>query len=263
MISRYDENCIQLTRKGAIAIVTLNKPERRNALDRRMRQEFFQTIHSLVADDLETRAIILTGKSGHFSAGADVSEMAKRPILATRQIVEETCAPVRDITGGAKPVIAAVEGIAFGMGLSLVVAADYVVGASNARYCAAFLRIGLIPDTGILWTLPRKIGMTKARELLSLAIEIDGNEAARIGLVDKVVEPGRALDAAITVAENLIKNPPLSMALTKAAHTFRTATVESTAGAEVDYVPMLARTNDFLEALSAGTEKREPLFKGS
>ncbi len=262
-MSRGDEGCIQLTRKGAIAVVTFNKPERRNALDRRMRQEFSQTIHNLVADDFETRAIILTGKSGHFSAGADVSEMAKRPILATRQIVEETCASVRDITGGAKPVIAAVEGIAFGMGLSLAVAADYVVGASNARYCAAFLRVGLIPDTGILWTLPRKIGMTKARELLSLATEVDGNEAARIGLVDKVVEPGRTLEAAIAVAEKLIGNPPLSMAFTKAAHTFRAATVESTVDAEVDYISMLAATNDFLEALSARVEKREPVFKGS
>lgn len=257
-----DEDCIQLTRKGAIAIITLNKPQRRNALDRRMRRQFSRTIHNLMTDELAARAIILTGNAGHFCAGADVSEMAKRSMLETRQIVEETCAPVRDIVGGAKPVIAAVEGIAFGMGLSLAVAADYLVSASNARFCAAFLRVGLIPDTGILWTLPRKIGMTKARELMSLAIEVDGKEAAQIGLVDKIAAPGQALDVAIAVAEKLIENPPMSMALTKAAHAFRTATIESTIDAELEYASMLARTHDHNEATNTHIEERKPAFKG-
>src|SRR5205085_1118669 len=107
---------------------------------------------------------------------------------------------IRDLLGGPKPAVAAVEGVAFGAGLSLAVACDYLVASGSARFCAAFLRVGLVPDTGIFWTLPKKIGMTHARAMLSLANEIDSAEALRIGLANQVVAPGAALTAAIAYA---------------------------------------------------------------
>lgn len=253
---------IQVTRDGAVAIVTIDNPERRNALGRQMRLALRDTVHRLLVADSESRAIVLTGAGGQFCAGADISEMTQRTIPQSREILDESCMVVRDMTGGPKPVVAAVEGVAFGAGLSLAVATDYVVAASSARFCAAFIRVGLIPDTGILWTLPKKIGMTKAREMLSLAAEIDGVEAGRIGLVNKVVEPGQALAAAIDVAQGLAHNPPLGMALLKSALTFGADTMDAAIRTEIDYQPILRQSQDHLEAANAFIEKRSPVFTG-
>jgi enoyl-CoA hydratase/carnithine racemase len=158
--------------------------------------------------------------------------------------------------------VAAVEGVAFGAGLSLAVATDYVVAASNARFCAAFLRVGLIPDTGILWTLPEKIGMARAREMLSLATEIDGFRAGEMGLANEVVEPGAALAAAIEVARGLAAHPPLGVALLKAALTDGATTMNAALRAEIDYQPVLRQSKDHQAACRAFFDKSTPAFTG-
>lgn len=252
---------IDVTREGPVAIVTLNNPHRRNAMGRHMRQLLRDTIHRLMIDDPDSRAIVLTGAGEHFCAGADISEMTKRTILQSREILAESCAVVRDLLAGPKPVVAAVEGVAFGAGLSLAVAADYVVAASTARFCAAFLRVGLIPDTGILWTLPKRIGMARAREMLSLATEIDGNQAVAIDLANEGVEPGAARARAIEVALSLAALPPLGVALLKESLTTAT-TMEGALRAEIDYQPILRRSNDHQAACKAFMEKTEPVFTG-
>lgn len=259
---KHADERIQVRRDGAVAIVTIANPERRNALGRQMRLALRETMHHLLVADPDSRAIVLTGAGGQFSAGADISEMTKRTVLQSREILNESCQVVRDMLGGPKPVISAVEGVAFGAGLSLAVATDYLVAASSARFCAAFLRIGLIPDTGILWTLPKKIGMSKARELLSLAHEIDGVEAGRIGLANLVVEPGQALGAAIAYAKQLAELPPLGMAFIKTALTFGSDDMEASLRAEIDFQPLLRQSHDHLEAANAFIEKRPPVFTG-
>ncbi len=174
----------------------------------------------------------------------------------------EGCEVVYKLVGGNKPVIAAVEGIAFGAGLSLACAADYIVASSEARFCGSFMRIGLIPDTGIMWTLAEKVGPARSRELLALAREVDAAEAARIGLVDQVVEPGRALEAAVEQGEKLARNPPLAMGFIKEALTYGRLTMESSLNTELIYQPMLRRSHDHLEAAQAFMEKRKPVFTG-
>ncbi|SOE65924.1 Enoyl-CoA hydratase [Burkholderia sp. D7] len=253
---------IRVTRDGPVAIVTLNNPGRRNAMGRQMRQLLRDTVHRLMVDDPESRAIVLTGAGEHFCAGADISEMTKRTILQSREILAESCVVVRDMLAGPKPVVAAVEGVAFGAGLSLAVAADYVVAASNARFCAAFLRVGLIPDTGILWTLPKKIGMSRAREMLSLAIEIDGVKAGAIGLVNELAGPGAALAAAIEVARGLADHPPLGIALLKAALTDGATTMDAALRTEIDYQPVLRQSKDHQAACRAFVDKSKPVFTG-
>ena len=253
---------IEVTRDGLVAIVTLNNPGRRNAMGRQMRQLLRDTMHRLLTADPESRAIVLTGAGEHFCAGADISEMTQRTILQSREILAESCVVVRDMLAGAKPVVAAVEGVAFGAGLSLAVATDYVVAASNARFCAAFLRVGLIPDTGILWTLPEKIGMAHAREMLSLATEIDGVRAGEIGLANEVVEPGAARAAAIEVARGLAAHPPLGVALLKAALTDGAATMDAALRAEIDYQPLLRQSKDHQAACQAFFDKSTPVFTG-
>lgn len=261
-MSEHSDERIQVTRDGDVAIVTINNPERRNAMGRQMRLALRDTIHRLMTADPESKAIVLTGAGSQFSAGADISEMTKRTVLQSREILDESCQVVRDMLGGPKPVVAAVEGVAFGAGLSLAVATDYLVAASTARFCAAFLRIGLIPDTGVLWTLPKKIGPSKARELLSLAREIDGVEAGRIGLANQVVEPGQALQAAIDYAKALALQPPLGMALIKSALTFSADDMDAALRAEIDFQPLLRQSSDHLEAANAFIEKRAPVFTG-
>ena len=256
------EQLIEVTREGPVAVVTLNNPARRNAMGRQMRQLLRDTMHRLMVDDPESKAIVLTGAGEHFCAGADISEMTKRTILQSREILAESCAVVREMLTGPKPVVAAVEGVAFGAGLSLAVATDYVVAASNARFCAAFLRVGLIPDTGILWTLPKRIGMARAREMLSLATEIDGHRAAAINLANEVVEPGAAREKAIEVALGLASMPPLGVALLKEALTNAATTMEGALRAEIDYQPILRRSKDHQAACKAFVEKTSPVFTG-
>lgn len=256
------EEPIQVTRVGAVAIVTINLPQRRNALGRAARLALRDTVHRLMVDDPDSRALVLTGAGNHFCAGADISEMTKRTILQSREILQESNEVIRDLCGGPKPVVAAVEGVAFGAGLSLAVACDYVVAASSARFCAAFLRVGLVPDTGIFWTLPRKIGMTHARALLSLANEIDGATALRIGLANQLAEPGAALAAAVAYAQKLATNPPLGMALIKSALSAGADSMDAALRTEIDYQPVLRQSHDHLEAAQAFIAKRDPVFTG-
>ena len=261
-MATMDQERIAVTRDGTVAVITIDYPERRNAMSRAMRKTLGDTLHQLMFADSQSRALVITGAGGQFSAGADISEMGKRTILQGREVIAEACEIVRDLVSGPKPVVAAVEGVAFGAGLSLAVAADFLVAASDARLCASFLRVGLSPDFGICWTLPTKIGMSKARELLSLATEIDGAEAGRIGLANQVVGHGGALGAAIEVARGWARNPPMSMAFIKAGLTFGADTLEASLRTEIDCQPILRQSRDHREAVRASVEKRGAVFIG-
>lgn len=256
------EDQIAVSRDAEVAILSINHPQCRNQLGRRTRQALNHVMHQVLTADANCRAIVLTGAGGNFCAGADLSEMTDRSVLQLREALEESCVVVRDMLSGCKPVVGAVEGLAFGSGLALAAACDYVFAASDARFCANFLRIGLLPDTGIVWTLQKKIGMTKARAMLSLATEIDGVEAGRIGLANKVVEPGRALAAAVQYARTLAKNPSLGMAFVKSALTYGTDTMDASLRTEIECQSVLRQSKDHLEATAAVIEGRVPTFVG-
>lgn len=256
------ESGIHTEHRGQVAVVTIDNTRRRNAMGRRMRQDFRDAIAGAMAAGDQCRAVVITGAGGHFSAGADISEMGKCTLTESRERMAEGCEVVRKLVGGNKPVIAAVEGVAFGAGFSLACAADYLVASSESRFCASFMRIGLIPDTGILWTLPQKVGPSRARELLALASEIDATEASRIGIVDQVVEPGQALEEAVVLGEKLARNPPLGMAFIKEALTCGKMTMEDSLNSELVYQPMLRMSHDHQEAAQAFIEKRRPVFTG-
>lgn len=250
---------ISLENRGNIAILTIDNQKRRNAISRKLRQELNHLLKTSMEND-EIRAIILTGAGEHFSAGADISEMRERSIPDYRELHVESNAPIRLMMAGRKPVIAAVEGVAFGGGLSLVCAADFIVASQSARFCAAFIKMGFIPDIGILFTLAQKVGRAKATELLSLATEFNAEVAAGIGLVSQVTEAGKALEAAMTIAESLSKNPPVSMALIKSALTSFNHSLNESLNIEIDYQSVLRATADHKEAVSAFMEKRAPKF---
>lgn len=253
---------IRLDRDGELAIVTLDGPKKRNALGREARGALLATVRRLMHEEPEVRALVLTGAAGHFCAGADVSQFTKSSIVRGRFNINESADTVRELLGGPKPTVAAVEGTAFGMGLSLALACDMVVAARTARLCPVFARIGLVPDTGIFWTLPNRVGMAKARRMLELAEEVGGEEAVHTGLANRLAESGAALESAKALARQLAALPPMAVALTKTALTFRSDSFDDALRAEVDYQPVLRQSEDHQEAARAFVEKRSPEFRG-
>lgn len=258
-------NLIEVEVSEYIAVVSINIPAKRNALSVPARARMLAVFQELV-DRNDVRAIVLTGKGGHFCAGADVSAMQNRPksILERRSALGVHAHPMlKLIYGGPKPVVAAVEGIAFGMGLSMAVACDYVVAAANARFCAAQLRLGLTPDVGMMWTLPQRIGQGRARELMLMAREIDGRKALDYGIANEVVEAGGALAKALEAARELAAMPPVSMALVRGAMATGCSSLEDTMNSEIQVQSVLQVTTDHAEAVKAFREKRKPVFVGS
>jgi enoyl-CoA hydratase/carnithine racemase len=198
---------------GAIAIVTINRPERRNALGSQLMRELGEALSGAEQNDA-VRAVVLTGAAPAFCAGSDLKELAGLSIADMCKHESETAAFARAIGYRAKPVIAAVEGYALGGGFILAASCDIVVSASTARWHLPEAPNGWLPPWGLAALLART-GPVRARRLTWGAAPIDGVEAARIGLVDDVVEPGAALEHAISVADGLAAVPREAIASTK------------------------------------------------
>jgi enoyl-CoA hydratase/carnithine racemase len=159
-------------------------------------------------------------------------------------------------------VIAAVEGGAFGVALSLVASTDYAISTTNARFQASQVRRGIIPDGGMFYTIAARCGLGRARELLVSGREFNGVEAERYGLVHELVEPGEVMEAAVKAAERYAELPPLSVAFTKSALAYNFQSLDAAIEAERHFQPIVHATKDHAEAVSAFLEKRKPEFIG-
>lgn len=253
-MSETEADRVLCSREGAIAILTLNEPKRMNVYSPQLRDQLLARLRELNDDD-SCRAIVLTGAGGNFSAGGDIASFNERDALAMRARMERTSMQlVRLLIAGRKPVITAVEGNCYGAGLSLVAGSDFAVAARDANLCCAFIRMGFIPDLGTLWSLPRRVGLGKAKELTALATVLDGAEAARIGLVDEVVAPGAALAAAKAAALRFAKASPPAMAMLKEAFS---QGLEDALRQEIAMQPMLAMSEEHEQAKRRFLEARE------
>jgi enoyl-CoA hydratase/carnithine racemase len=255
-----DDEILQVRYDGNIAIMTMNNPKRLNAFNMKMRQVMYARLLEIVENE-ECRAIVLTGAGGNLCAGGDISEMKRRKIIEGRLRFDLPTRIFKLLVTGPKPFIVAVEGNCMGAGVSFVAASDYAVSASDAKFGCAWIKVGLMPDVGGIWSIPRKIGHRKAMELCALGDTFDANEALRLQLVNKLCEPGRALEEAIEVARRFAKTPPVAMALLKAA--LANESLEQAINAEVDFQSVLMNTEDFSEAANAFMEKRKPNFTGN
>lgn len=251
-----------LEMQGPVAVIRLNYPAKRNAFCLQMRTQLLQRLTDL-NDDRDVRAIVLTGAGGHFCSGGDISEMEPRTLLQNRQRWEMITATIRKMALGPKPVVCAVEGTAMGAGLSMASLSDYLVTAANAKFGAAFVRVGLVPDMGGLWSLQHRVGRAKAREILGLGRVFDGSEALRIGLANEAVEPGNALERAIEVANEYAALPPVATALIKSALAQGTDTLDAAIRSEVEFQAVAMNSADHAEAVRAFMEKRPPKFSGA
>jgi enoyl-CoA hydratase/carnithine racemase len=199
--------------RGAIAIVTINRPERRNALGSQLMHDLGEALSRAEREDV-VRAVVLTGAPPAFCAGSDLKELAGLSIAEMCRHESETATFARAIGYRAKPVIAAVEGYALGGGFILAASCDIVVSAKNTRWHLPEAPNGWLPPWGLM-ALMTRVGPVRARRLTWGAAPIDGVEAARIGLVDDVTEPGEALDSAMRVATDLAAVPREAIASTK------------------------------------------------
>jgi enoyl-CoA hydratase/carnithine racemase len=252
---------VPLRRDGAVAVLTLSFPARRNAYCLQMREQLRERLEAVMADP-EVRAIVITGAAGHFCAGGDISEMKERTLLENRERWNLVTSLIRLIALGSKPVVAAVEGSAMGAGLSLAALSDYLVTARDAKFGAAFVKMGLLPDMGALWSVRQRVGPAKARELLGLARSFDGAEAGRIGLANEVVETGQALARSLAVAQEYAALPPLASALLKSALAQGTDSLDAAIRSEVEFQAVAMGSDDHAEAVRAFSEKRSPKFVG-
>lgn len=252
-------DAVLVERRGAIAIVTLNLPNKRNAIGKAL----YTTLPRVLAqlqDDPKLRALVLSG-GAHFCAGGDLSTLDEPP-LEMRAGMAMGHRAVRALVGGNLPIVAAVEGNAFGAGFSLAMACDFVVGDENSRFCAAFGRVGLCPDYGLLWSLPQRVGLGRTKEILMLCDVIDGRAAHAEGLLDRLSETGHVLDSAIALAERLAEVPPASIRTTKAVLSRFPLSLDTMLAWEADTQALLVRTEDFAEGVRAFQEKRSPRFNG-
>lgn len=247
------------TRDGAIVTLTLSNPGKLNAMSLVLRDALSETFARL-NDDASVRAIVLTGADGNFSAGADMAGWGEKTLQECRARLRRGGTRImREMIGGDKPIVAAIEGFAYGAGLALTCAADHVVAASNARFCCAFTRVGFIPDMALMYSLPNRVGVTKAKQLIALAEDIKAERAERLGLVDEVVEPGQALRRAQELARQYAESPPIAFALMKSVYA---RGLEAMIQAEIDLQPYAWLSEDHEEGKLAFREKRRPRFKG-
>jgi 2-(1,2-epoxy-1,2-dihydrophenyl)acetyl-CoA isomerase len=204
---------------GATALLTLNRPQQRNALDLTLREAMAKAIPRL-RDDPAVRALVITGAGGHFCAGADVSLLAQartgqRDVFEGRARVRRLRLWFDELLDLEKPVIAAVEGSAAGAGLSLALAADMVLAAPSAHFCAVFARIGFVPDMAAMYLLPRAVGMARAKEMVFSARQVNADEAERMGLVHAIHPAERLRDAALALAARFEHAPLGALGIAK------------------------------------------------
>ncbi|WP_431514128.1 enoyl-CoA hydratase/isomerase family protein [Variovorax sp. DAIF25] len=202
-----------------VATLTLNRPEAKNALDPTMADELGECLAAIRADE-SVRVLVLAGAGGAFCAGGDVKAMGQggpRTPEQRRAGLARYTRICTELMALDRPVIAAVDGVAYGAGFSLALMCDIVLLSERARLCMVFQRIGLVPDMGAFYTLPRVVGLQRAKELIFSAREIDAAEALRLGLAMEVV-PAEALAArAQAIARSFAGASPVAMSIAKRA----------------------------------------------
>jgi 2-(1,2-epoxy-1,2-dihydrophenyl)acetyl-CoA isomerase len=262
-----ETNDLILEKDGHIAILKLNRPEKMNALNAGMREALPRLLQEIQADD-EVRAIILTGEGRGFCSGADVAAQPTRP---DGQAVEPGRQTRLQLVGSVilafeavnKPIIAAVNGIAAGIGLTLTLACDIRIASSAARFSSIWVKRGMIADGGATLLLPLAVGMEKALELCYTGEIINAQEAERIRLVSRVIPAEELMIRARELAQKIAAGPPISVELAKKVMWEKIRNQLREQLFLESYAQNLCRnTQDQKEAIKAFMEKREPVFKG-
>jgi len=262
---------IKVEIEDEVATLTLNRPDKLNCLNAGILHEMSKALSDLNADD-GVKALILTGEGRAFCSGADLAEQPygtdkNQPGISRAEHTTPFVSfgwVVKHIEDFTKPVIAAVNGIAAGGGLSLALAADIRIASENATFSSIFVKRGLVPDCGISYYLPRLVGVSKALELMWTGDKIDAGEAERIGMVNKVVPNDHLMKSANEFARVLAKGPSLAIEMIKRmAYTALKSDSVMTQMAVEDFMQQVCReSEDIREGVLGFLEKRPPNFQG-
>jgi 2-(1,2-epoxy-1,2-dihydrophenyl)acetyl-CoA isomerase len=245
--------------RNGVRLITLNRPEVRNAIDIPLRVALAEALEAADAE-ASVRAIVLTGAGGAFCSGGDIATMERQTRDRTLPRAQAAQRVIRAIWGTPKPVVAAIEGPAFGAGAALALACDRVVAASDATFSMSFTAVGLAGDMGIFTSLPLRVGAPRARQMLMLPERMSGEQAHQEGLVDALVPPGTALERALRDAEQLARGPALALGVIKKLLSGAPRHPTELLELEVQHQADLFDTADFAEGAAAFKEKRAPEF---
>lgn len=257
------EPVLLLDRSGAVATVTLNRPSTRNALNAELVTALSTTLPEITRDRT-VRAVVLTGAGGAFCSGADLkSGMTGVETAALDQRIDEMHAVIRLMTGAPQPFVAAVDGAAVGFGCDLALACDLRILSTRAYLQEIFVKIGLMPDGGGTFWVPRLVGLGRAMEYLMLGTKIDAALAREVGLANRVVDVTELAACAAGLAADLAKGPPLALERIKRAVRDGTSggLSDALAREKTNQLELLA-SQDLLEGVMAWAQRREPTFKG-
>jgi 2-(1,2-epoxy-1,2-dihydrophenyl)acetyl-CoA isomerase len=261
---------VNVHRDGAAATIELNRPEALNAWNGALGDELLEAVRA-VGDDEGVRAVVVTGAGRAFSSGADLRDLSGREErtaeghINVRRVLDERYHPIiTTIRTMPKPVLAAVNGPAVGIGLSLALAADLIVAAESAYLMLAFVNIGLVPDGGSSLFVPTRVGLARASEMAMLGERVSAAQALEWGLINRVVPDAEFADEVAALRDRLAAGPTRSYAGTKRQlnHWLYTR-MEEQLGLEADIQQEMVASGDFAEGVAAFIEKRQASFGGA
>lgn len=257
---------ILFTIEQGVATLTLNRPAQLNSFNAQMHKEVREALKQ-VRQNAEVRCLLITGSGRGFCAGQDLGDRNVAPGAAMPDLgesVEKNYNPlIRALRDLPMPVVCAVNGVAAGAGANIALASDIVLAAKSASFIQAFCKIGLIPDSGGTWTLPRAVGMARAKALTMLGDRVSAEQAEQWGMIWRCVEDADLQDEALKLARHLATQPTYGLALIKRGlHASASNSFDEQLDMERDLMRLAGRSEDYREGVAAFMEKRTPEFKG-
>lgn len=254
---------ITLELRGSVAVMTLDNTAARNALTPDMRREMERVVYQ-VRDDDSIRALVITGAGDAFCSGGDIKTFGSTGALAMRDRLRQQHRVTLALYGLEKPVVVAVNGVAFGVGFNVALLGDVILASSTARFCQSYSKVGMIPDGGGLYLLARIVGTQRAKEMVLLADVIDAEHAKQLGIVRAVFSPEILMDEAMGLAERLAAGPTRAFGLDKALLARGLSmNLEEFLELEASAEAVIMQSEDHVNAVDAFRNKTVPQFRGN